>query len=49
MEPIKRVLKNLLTWQQWRSRHREQAYGHGERGGEVETYGESNTETHYRM
>ena len=25
------VLKNLLTGQQWRNRHREQTYGHGER------------------
>ena len=28
------VLKNLFTEQQWRNRHREQTYGHGERGGE---------------
>ena len=28
------VLKNLFTGQQWRNRHREQTYGHGERGGE---------------
>ena len=27
-------------------RHREQTYGHGERGGEGETYGESNMETY---
>ena len=26
------VLKNLFTGQQWRNRHREQTYGHGERG-----------------
>ena len=34
------VLKNLFTGQQWRNRHREQTYGHGERGGEsnMETY-----------
>ena len=25
------VLKNLFTGQQWRNRHREQTYGHGER------------------
>ena len=49
MESIKMVLKNLLTGQQWRSKHREQAYGHGEREGEVDMYGESNTETHYHM
>ena len=30
------VLKNLLTEQQWRNRHREQTYGYGERGGEAE-------------
>ena len=34
------VLKNLFAGQQWRNRHREQTYGHGERGGEsnMETY-----------
>ena len=36
------VLKNLSTGQQWRNRHREQTYGHGERGGEDEMYGKSN-------
>ena len=36
MESRKIVLKNLFTGQQWRNRHREQAYGHGERGGEGE-------------
>ena len=30
------VLRNLFTGQQWRNRHREQTYGHGERGGEGE-------------
>ena len=40
------VLKNLFTGQQWRNRHREQTYGHGERGGEDEMYGKSNTETY---
>ena len=39
------VLKNLFAGQQWRNRHREQAYGHGERGGEGEIYGKSNMET----
>ena len=43
------VLKNLCTGQQWRNRHREQTYGHGERGGEGETYGESNMDTHITM
>ena len=46
MESRNMVLKNLLTGQQWRNRHREQTYGHGERGGEAEMYGESNMETY---
>ena len=37
------VLKNLFTGQQWRNRHREQAYGPGEREGEGEMYRNSNT------
>ena len=40
------VLKNLFAGQQWRNRLREQTYGHGERGGEVEIYGKSNMETY---
>ena len=40
------VLKNFLTGQQWRNRHREHTYGHGERGGEGEMYGKSNMETY---
>ena len=40
------VLKNLFPGQQWRNRHREQTYGHGERGGEGEVYGKSNMETY---
>ena len=40
------LLKNLFTGQQWRKRHREQTYGHGERGGEGEMYGKSNMETY---
>ena len=40
------VLKNLFARQQWRNRHREQTYGHGERGREGEMYGESNMETY---
>ena len=40
------ILKNLFTRQQWRNRHREQTYGHGEKGGEGEMYGESNMETY---
>ena len=40
------VLKNLFTGQQWRNRHREQTYEHGERGEEGEMYGKSNMETY---
>ena len=40
------VLRNLFTGQQWRNRHREYTYGHGERGGEGEMYGKSNMETY---
>ena len=40
------VLKNLFTGQQWRNRHREQTYGHGERGREGEMYRKSNMETY---
>ena len=43
------VLKNLFTGQQWRNTHREQTYGHGERGGEGERYGKSNMETYITM
>ena len=39
------ALKNLFIGQQWRNRHREQIYGHGERGGEGEMYAKSNMET----
>ena len=46
MESRKMVLKNLFTGQQWRNRHREQTYEHGERGGESEMYGKSNMETY---
>ena len=38
--------KNLFAGQQWRNRHREQSYGHGEREGEGEMCGESNMETY---
>ena len=44
-ESRKMVLKNLFTGQQWRKRHREQTYGHGERGGEAEMHGKNNMET----
>ena len=40
------VPRNLSAGQQWRNRHREQTYGHRERGGKDETYGESNMETY---
>ena len=40
------ILKNLFTGQQWRNRHREQTYGHGERGREGEMYRKSNMETY---
>ena len=40
MESRKMVLKNLLKGQQWRNRHREQTYGHQERGGKGEMYEE---------
>ena len=46
MESRKMVLKNLFTEQQWRNRHRELTYGHGERGGEGEIYGKSDMETY---
>ena len=46
MKSRKIVLKNLLTGQQWTDRHREQTYGHAERGGEGEMYGKSNMETY---
>ena len=45
MESRKVIWKNLFTGQQWRNRHREQTYRHGERGGEGEMYGKSNMET----
>ena len=40
------ALKNLFTGQQWRNRHREQTYGHRERGEEGEMFGKSNMETY---
>ena len=35
-----------ITGQQWRNRHREYTYGHGERGGEGEMYEKSNVEAY---
>ena len=46
MESREIVPNNLFARQQWRERHREQTYGHGEREGEGEMYGESDTETY---
>ena len=46
MESRKMALKNLFTGQQWKKVHREQTYGHGERGGEGQMYGKSNMETY---
>ena len=46
MDSRKVVLKNLFAGQQWRNRHREQTYGHGERREEGEMNGESNMETY---
>ena len=40
------ILKNLFTGQQWRNRHREQTYGHGQRGGEGEMYGNSHMDSY---
>ena len=40
------MLKSLFAGQQWRNRHREETYGHGERGREGKMYGESNMETY---
>ena len=40
------VLNDLFAGQQRRNSHREQTYGHGERGGEGEMCGESNMETY---
>ena len=46
MESRKMVPKNLFAGQQWKSRHREQTYGHRKRGGEGEMYGDRNMETY---
>ena len=46
MESRKMVPKNLFKGQQWKNRHREQTYEHGEKGGESEMYGENNLETY---
>ena len=46
IESKKMVPKNLFTGQQWRNRHREYTYGHGESGGEGEMY---HGNLHYHM
>ena len=47
MESRKMVPKTLFTGQQWRNRQREQqTFVHGEREGEGEMYGESNTDAY---
>ena len=46
MESRNTLLIKLFAGQQWRNRHREQTYGHGEREGEGEMDGECNTETY---
>ena len=38
--------EEFISGQQWRNRHGEYTYGHGERGGEGEMYGKSNVETY---
>ena len=42
----KNGIDELTYRQQWRNRHREQTYGHGEREGEGEMYGKSKMETY---
>ena len=49
MESRKMVPENVSAGQQWRNRHREQTYGHGERGGEGKMYGKSNMNFHYHV
>ena len=40
------LIMNFFAGHQWRNSHREETYGHGERGGDGEMYGESNMETY---
>ena len=40
------LIMNFFAGHQWRNSHREETYGHGERGGDGETYGESDMETY---
>ena len=39
-------MEEFIYRAEWRNRHREQTYGHGERGVEGEMYGESNMKTY---
>ena len=39
-------MEEFIYRAEWRNRHREQTYGHGERGVEGEMYGKSNMETY---
>ena len=45
-ESRKMVLKDLQGSSGKTDRHREQTYGHGERGGDAEMFGKSNMETY---
>ena len=40
------VLKNLFAGQHWKNIHKEETYGHGEKGEEGEMCGKSNMETY---
>ena len=40
------LIMNLFSGHQWKNSHREQTCVHGERGGDCETYGESDMETY---
>ena len=39
------LIMNLFAGHPWRNSYREETYGHGERGGDDEMYGESNMQT----
>ena len=43
------VQKNVFTGKQWRNRHREQTYGHGQKEGEGEMHGKSNIEAYITL
>ena len=47
MESVKMVLiMNLCAGHRWRNSHKEETYGHGERGGDGEMYAGSNMQTY---